>query len=342
VPRLINNRRITITDVAKKAGVSKQTVSRVINDRPDVAEETRGRIKTVIKQLGYRPDPIARSMKGITHTFGCITPNLSDFNFSSIVQYAQAEARQAGFFLLTGSANSENDVPALLNEIVNRRVDGLMVLNPRDDKRYSYLLPLVEKNTPVVYIKNTPVDEPVSAVCLDDEMGGYLATDYLLKLGHTRIATILGPRNEQCTQERLIGFQKAYQEADTDYNQATLLQGNWSAASGSSAIKQLLKDKTSFSAVFAQNDNMAVGAIRALRESGLRIPQDVSIIGYDDIPLSSFFDPPLTTIRQPIEQFGRLGAKLLIAAVKDQDFKPQIIRLDPELIIRETCLPYQN
>lgn len=336
------NKRVTITDVAQEAGVSKQTVSRVINERPDVASQTRTRILEVINQLGYRPDPIARSMKGNTHTLGFITPNLSDYNFSSIVQAAQAEARSNGFFVLAGSAQFEKDVLPLLNEIMNRRVDGLLVINPRDDNRYRYLLPLIEQNVPIVYLKNSPVDEPVSAVCLDDVTGGYIATQHLLSLGHSTIVTVLGLQNEECTQDRLTGFRKAHAEAGVVPNPALLVRGDWSAASGNLAIKSLLEQHIDFSAVFAQNDRMAVGAIRALREAGLKVPQDVSVIGYDDIPLSSFFDPPMTTIRQPMEQFGRIGAQLLIKAVNNPQHKPQVIRLNPELIVRETCAPYQS
>ena len=339
---MANKKRVTISDVAEEAGVSKQTVSRVINERPDVADHTRGRIKKVIERLGYYPDPIARSMRGSTHTLGCITPNLSDYNFSSIVQAAQAEARNNGFFLLTGSAQSEFDVLPLLNEIMNRRVDGLLVINPRDDDRYLHFLPLVERGIPVVYIKNTPLDEKVSAVSLDDETGGYLATRHLIHLGHMKIATIQGLPNEECTKERLAGFRKAYREAGIQLDSQLLVNGDWSATSGNQAIKTLLTKGNDFTAVFAQNDRMAVGAIRALRESGLRVPQDVSVIGYDDIPLSSFFDPPMTTVRQPMEAFGRIGAQILIEALNNPGFQPRIVRLAPELIIRKTCFPYQT
>lgn len=336
-----NKKRVTISDVAEEAGVSKQTVSRVINERPDVAASTRGRIKKVIERLGYHPDPIARSMRGSTYTLGCITPNLSDYNFSSIVQAAQAEARKNGFFLLTGSAQSESDVLPLLNEIMNRRVDGLLVINPRDDERYLHLLPLIEQGIPIVYIKNKPVDEKVSAVILDDETGGYLATRHLIQLGHTKIATIQGLPNEECTKGRLDGFRKAFREAGLPFDPGLIANGNWSASSGNQAVKDLLSMGKDFSAVFAQNDRMAVGAIKALRDSGFKVPEDISVIGYDDIPLSSFFDPPMTTIRQPMEAFGRIGAQILIEALNFPAFKPRIVRLAPELITRKTCSAYQ-
>jgi DNA-binding LacI/PurR family transcriptional regulator len=335
-----NNKRVIISDVAEEAGVSKQTVSRVINNRPDVADHTRKRIKEIIARLGYHPDPIARSMRGDTHTLGCITPNLSDYNFSSIVQAAQAEARNSGYFLLTGSAQSEQDVQSLLNEIMSRRVDGLLVINPRDDNRYLHFLPLIEQGVPVVYIKNTPVDENVSAVSLDDVSGGYLATLHLIGLGHRKIATILGLPNEECTKGRLAGFHKAYHEAGLQVNPKLLAQGDWSASSGNQAIKDLLAKGEAFSAVFAQNDRMAVGAIQALREAGFKVPEDISVIGYDDIPLSSYFDPPMTTVRQPMEAFGRIGAQILIEALNNHAFVPQIVRLAPELIVRKTSAPY--
>lgn len=333
----MGQKRVTILDVAKVAGVSKQTVSRVINDRPDVADDTRQHIKEVIKKLGYQPDPIAQSMKGKTQTLGCITPNLSDFSFSNIIQAAQAEALDKGFFILTGSAQSEFDLPALLNQILNRRVDGLLVINPHDDGRYQHFLPLVEQGFPIVYLKNSPMGDPVSAVYLDDRLGGSLATEHLIALGHSEIVIIQGNRNEECSRERSIGYLDAFAEAGITSNPSLITQGDWSAASGKHAVQNLLERQISFSAVFAQNDLMAVGAINALREAGLHVPNDISVIGYDDIPLSSYFAPPLTTIRQPLSKFGQIGAQLLIDAIRQPNMRPQTIVLEPELVIRNSC-----
>lgn len=338
----MNKKSITITDVAQKAGVSKQTVSRVINDKPDVAPQTRAHIKEIIRSLGYAPDPIARSMKGQTHTIGCVTPNLMDVNFSSIVQAAQNEAHKHGYFVLIGSAQSEYEVLPLLNEMMSRRVDGLLVINPRDDNRYRHLLPLIEADTPIVYIKNTPVDEPVSAVCLDDETGGFIATEHLLSLGHQEIVTILGPENEECTQDRLAGYLRALHTAGIQEDHRLILHGDWSAKSGKLALGKLLDYKVPFTAIFAQNDQMALGAMQVIKHAGLRIPQEISIIGYDDLPLSAFFDPPLTTIRQPVVLFGEVAVQHLIDAINKPGNKPQVVRLDPTLIVRESCAPIQS
>lgn len=335
--------QITIRDVAVQAGVSHQTVSRVINNSERVTPDTRKRVEDAIKELGYRPNAIARSMaKGHTHTLGCISPNLTNYIFASIIESAQAEARRLGFFILTGCASSADEVPPLLDEMLNRRVDGLLVLNPRDDNRYLHLLPLIQGGMPVVYLKNSPNGEPVSSVCSNDQSGGYQATQYLLELGHTSIATITGPENEECTQDRLEGYRQILSESSIKQEEALVIKGDWSAESAGQAVQQLLASATPFSAIFAQNDRMAVGTIRALRDSGLRVPQDISVIGYDDIPLASYFDPPLTTIRQPMDEFGRHGAQLLIEAVQNPKYVPKQVRLDAQIIKRNSCAPLQS
>ncbi|MCS7283784.1 MAG: LacI family transcriptional regulator, partial [Anaerolineae bacterium] len=290
--------RPTIQDVARRAGVSRQTVSRVLNNKGEVRPETRERVLAAIEELNYRPNAVARSMvRGHTYTLGCIAPTLTDYTFASIIEGAQAEARRQGYFILTGSAPTEHEVESLLEEFLHRQVDGLIVFNPYADGRFRYLLPLIENGTPVVYLGNTPCSEPVSSVRCDDRDGGYQATRYLLELGHRAIATITGPPNEECVGDRLDGYRRALAEYALSVNERLILRGDWSAISGYRATSSLLETGVSFTAIFAQNDQMAIGAIRALREAGLQVPRDVSVIGFDDIPLASYFDPPLTTLR---------------------------------------------
>lgn len=332
--------RVTIRDVAAQAGVSHQTVSRVINSSASVSPETRAKVQAAIEELGYRPNAIARSMaRGHTRTLGCISPNLTNYVFSSMIESAQAQARSLGFFTLTGSAPAEEEFKLLLEEMLYRRVDGLLILNPRDDGRYHHIKPLVHKGMPVVYVKNTSGNDPVSSVSCDDIEGGYKATKHLLELGHTDIVTIPGPENEECTPDRLEGYQKALTEAGIKPSEGLIVSGDWSAKSGGFAVKQLFESGISFSAIFAQNDRMAIGAIRALREAGIQVPQDVSVIGYDDIPLSSFFDPPLTTMRQPMDKFGQCAAQLLIDAIQDRDHPLEHVRIHTQLVERMSCAP---
>jgi DNA-binding LacI/PurR family transcriptional regulator len=315
-------------------------VSRVINNKDEVSPETRARVLAAVEELGYRPSAVARSMvAGRTCTLGCISPNLTDYTFACIIESAQAEARRQGYFILTGSAPTEADVEPLLEEMLHRQVDGLLVINPHADDRHRHFLPLVEKGMAVVYLNNTPQDEPVSSIRCDDHEGGYQATRYLIGLGHTAIATLVGPDNEECTFDRLAGYRQALAQAGLDFDSALTASGDWSATSGYQATQRLLATGQPFSAVFAQNDRMAVGSIRALQEAGRLVPDDVSVIGFDDIPLASYFDPPLTTLRQPMEESGRRAARLLIETIQNPDRPPELVLTHARLIERASCAP---
>jgi DNA-binding LacI/PurR family transcriptional regulator len=330
----------TIKDVAARAGVSRQTVSRVINNKAELSESTRDRVLAAIEELGYRPNAAARSMVvGRTCTLGCISPSLTDYTFANIIDSAQAEARRLGYFVLTGSAPAAADAEALLEEMLHRQVDGLMVLNPRADERYRYFLPLIEKGMAVLYLNSTPQGEPVSSIHCDDRRGGYEATRYLIDLGHSAIATIVGPGNEEASDDRLAGYRQAIAEAALSCEPDCLVRGDWSATSGYVAMRQLLGFSQQFTAVFAQNDQMAVGAIRALREAGRRVPDDLSIVGFDDIPLASYFDPPLTTLQQPMQETGKQAALMLVETIQKPDRAPEQVSLPARLIERASCAP---
>ena len=335
--------RTTIMDVAARAGVSRQTVSRVVNNKGEVSEPTRDRVLAAIEELGYRPNAAARSMvMGRTCTLGCISPSLIDYTFAHIIDSAQAEARRLGYFVLAGSARTESEVEPLLEEMLHRQVDGLLVLNPHADGRYRHFLPLIEKGMAVVYLNNTPRGEAISSVHCDDRDGGYQATRYLLDLGHTDIATILGPGNEECSLDRLDGHRQALSDVGVRYLPELTRQGDWSATSGYRATQHLLAAGHPISAIFAQNDQMAVGAIRALREAGRRLPNDVSVIGFDDIPLASYFDPPLTTLRQPMRETGERAVQLLVETIQNPGREPEQILIPARLLERASCAPWRS
>jgi len=336
----MKRKRATIKDVAALAGVSRQTVSRVLNDQDYVAEETRARVLSAIETLGYRPNAVARSMvAGHTCTLGCISPNLTDYTFASIIEAAQVEARRQGYFILTGSAPTAPDVEPLLEEMLRRRVDGLLIINPRADGRYRYFLPLIEKGVAITYVGNSPCEEPVSSIRCDDRDGGYRATRYLIDLGHTAIATLSGPSNEECAIDRLEGYRQALSHAGLSWDPALAVGGDWSVTSGYRATQRLLQTARKFSAIFAQNDRMAIGAIRALQEAGRRVPDDVSLIGFDDIPVASYLDPPLTTLHQVLEESGRQAARLLIETIHNPQRPPAQVLIPARLVERASCAP---
>ena len=331
-------KRTTIKDVAKEAGISYQTVSRVINNKGEVSPEVSVRVKAAIKKLGYRPNAIARSMvRGRTHMLGCIAPSLIDYTFACLLQGAKDEARRHGYFLLASSAEQESEVPALCDEMVHSgRVDGLLVINPCADGRYRHFENLIAQGVTVVYAGVSGRHGVVSSVGLDDESGGYQAARHLIGLGHTRIAMLSGPQNEDCVQDRNAGFLRALKEAGLQAPADLRMTGDWSADSGFQAMQKWLVAGIAFSALFAQNDRMAVGAIKAARDFGRRVPKDLAVVGFDDIPLASYFDPPLTTIRQDIFEHGRQGARLLIEKIKNPSSPLERVVIPPELVVRES------
>jgi DNA-binding LacI/PurR family transcriptional regulator len=329
---------VTIRDVAARAGVSHQTVSRVINNSERVNPDTRQRVEAAILALDYQPNAVARSMaRGQTCNLACLAPNLTDFTFASIIEAAEIEARRRGFFLLSASAPDAEAFAELVNAFVgSRRAEALMVINPYADERHTFL----PANVPLVFIGSRPRCTQAASVALDDEQAACQAAQHLLALGHSRIALITGPLPEDCVQERCQGFAQALQAAGLAPDPELVVQGDWSATSGYQAAQALLSRSKPFSAVVAQNDRMAVGAIQALRQAGCRVPQDVSVVGFDDMPLASYFDPPLTTMRQDLQSIGRTAAKLLIQAIETPLGMPAHVALPAELVIRQSTAPH--
>lgn len=325
---------ITIRDVAAEAGVSHQTVSRVINDNERVSPETRAKVEAAIESLGYSPSAIARSMaKGRTGILACIAPNLTDYTFARIIQGAEQEARQHGFFLLSASAPDEAIFSALIEQLVpSRQTEGIMVINPYADGRFHHL----PHQFPLVFAGARPREDAVNSVALDDVAVAITATNHLLQQGHRRIATITGPMVEDCGQDRLAGYQQALQAAGVSLRPDYVVEGDWQAASGFTALHQLMRNDTPPTAIFVQNDQMAAGVLRAAAELNLTVPGELSLIGVDDIPMASYLSPPLTTLRQDFAEIGRLAAQLLIEAVNNPKTQKQHLTLPATLVPRHS------
>ncbi len=324
--------RPTLRDVAALAGVSHQTVSRVINHAPGVTQETREAVEKAIAALGYRPHAIARSMaEGKTRTLACLAPNLTDYTYASNMEGAEAVLRRHGYFLLSASYAGHHQFEALVDALVNRRrVDGLIVISPYVD------LPvrLLPADFPVVLMGGCPRDDVAHLVYLDNRDGARQAAGHLLALGHRRIGQITGPCAEDCSQERDAGYRLALADAGVEWNAALTAEGDWSATSGYAGFQALYGRTGDITAVVVQNDRMAVGVIRAARDAGLRVPQDLSVIGFDDMPLASYFDPPLTTMRQDTVGIGRVCAARLMAILAAAEPSTEPTRLASEIVVR--------
>ncbi len=335
--------RPTIRDVATLAGVSYQTVSRVINGEARVAPQTREKVEAAIATLGFRPSEVARNMAlGRTRLLACLSPNLTDYTFACLIESAELEARRHGYMLVSSSAPDAATFAELVEQmVVSRDAAGLLVINPYIDERHR----LLPRGTPIVFMGARPRSDAADSVALDDEGAGRTATQHLLSLGHRRLAMVSGPLVEDCSQDRTSGYQSALHAAGVSFDRTLVIEGDWSATSGYDAFMQLTVTGRQPSAVFAQNDRMAVGIIRAARDRGLRVPEDLSVIGIDDMPLASYFDPPLTTLRQDLAAIGREAAGLLLHAVEHPDScnsasGRQRLRLSAELVVRRSTTAF--
>lgn len=330
----MSNSHPTLRDVARLAGVSHQTVSRVINGSEDVLPETRATVEAAIEQLGYRPNAIARSMaRGQTHTLACISPNLTDYTFASVIEGAETEARQHDYFLLSSSATDPKAFHALVDELVgHRRVDGLIVINPYSDDRFLH----IPENFPVVFVGARSHEKEICSVSLDDEKVAYEATRHLISLGHTNIALVTGPMEEDCSQDRAEGYRRALQEAGIAYDESKVLEGDWSASSGQRALLSFVESGNVPTAVFAQNDRMALGVLRAARDVNLKVPSQLAVIGVDDMPLSSYFNPPLTTMQQDMPLIGQEATRMLLEIIQKKTPAVRELKLSAQLVVRSS------
>lgn len=337
---VMKRKRVTIKDVAARAGISRQTVSRVLNNGDVVAETTRARVLAAIGELGYRPSAIARSLVSQrTYTLGLLTADFSDYTHARIIEGAEAEAREHGYLIfVSGAEHSPDGEPLCCSPILTQHyAEGLLIVYHGSDRDRHAIFEDVSSDLPVVTIGYARDRAGIVAIGISNYEGARQATQHLLGLGHRRIAHITGPLQMYASQERRLGYLEALQEAGITPKDAWLAMGDWSSSSGYQATQQLLDEAPGFTALFVQNDRMAMGALQALREHHLRIPQDVAVVGFDNIPSSLYFDPPLTTLHQPSYELGRAGARLLIDMIDGHPAPSAPLRLETRLIIRHSC-----
>jgi DNA-binding LacI/PurR family transcriptional regulator len=310
------SRRPTIKDVAKAAGVTYPTVSRVLSNKPYVALETKKRVLNAISELGYRPSAAARSMvTQRTNLIAMLVPHLTDPNFGILFSGAEREARQHGYSVLVADFDSAADDNGILAE---HRVDGVLVLEPQNFHRKDYLTEL-----PLVELDDAPIDH---------RDGGRLVAKHLRELNHHTTIFVGGPSSAPHAVGRYAGLLETYPDA-------RWLAGDWTAESGYALLETALQDNPT--AIFAANDYVALGLIHALQNKGLRVPQDISLVGFDDIPLAKHFTPALTTVQQPLELQGSRAAALLIAKLQGRGL-PVTQVITPYLIIRESTTQYKE
>jgi DNA-binding LacI/PurR family transcriptional regulator len=329
----------TMRDVARMAGVSVQTVSCVVNDKPGITEETRQRVQAAIAQLSYRPYTVARSLRTRqTRTIAVVVSDIANPSFSTMASAAEDYAHTFGYNLTL--YNTHDDVEREAQYILmatERWVDGVLFVSAEDHMKS--LETLRKAGIPSVAIDRLPERYSGPSVTLDNKKAGRMAACHLLDLGHICIAHISGPLGLRLARERLHGFEQAIRERGLIPGPCATGEGNWECEAGYRAMRRLLAHSPRPTAVFSANDRMAIGAMRAIVEAGGRVPDDISVIGLDDIEVAAFQNPPLTTVRQSFAQLATLGVQLLLDILAGKELAQPQLLIEPELVVRRSTAP---
>jgi LacI family transcriptional regulator len=327
----------TIKDVAKHAGVSTSTVSHALNKTRYVSTEIIERVMKAVEELNYAPSALARSLKlKNTRTFGMLVTTSTNPFFAEVVKGVERRCYEQGYSLLL--CNTEGDLDRLnfnIDMLLQKQVDGLLLLS---DEISSQNLNIFSRHKPVptVVMDCGETNFPCDKIENNSRQGGYLATQYLINKGHTKIGCISGPRDKQAASERFAGYLMAMQEAGLEIKKAWHAFGNFECAGGKQAFETILASGEMPTALFVCNDMMAMGVINTANKLGISVPEDLSIIGYDDISLAKFITPSLTTIHQPKFNLGRKAFDTLLDQIQSHRETNLAIHLDPTLVERDS------
>ena len=318
-------------DVARLAGVSHQTVSRVLNESTHVSPQTRARVLEAMRMLGYRPSSIARALvTGRSRTVGVVSFDTTLHGPASTMFGIERAAHRAGYFTSTVSLQSLDrpSIDTAVTRLAGQGVDGILVIAA--EVRAVNALPHLGSEIPIVAVEAGP-DSGISVVAIDQREGAAAATRHLLDLGHRTVFHIAGPRSWQEADLRLEGWRDTL--AARGAEAPPPLAGDWSPAAGYE-LGRRVAEMRQVTAVFIANDQMALGVLRALNEAGRRVPEEVSIVGFDDIPESAYFTPPLTTVKQDFLEMGERSLQLLLRAIDEGERAEQRELIKPELVLR--------
>lgn len=332
--------RLTLEQIAKLAGVSRSTVSRVINDHPHVRDQVRQRVMRVIAETGYQPNLAARSL--VTQRMGIIglvIPRavqslFTDPFFPRLIQGITQACNANDYTLSLFMFHTKEEEQKLYPTVVRARLlDGVIVSSSEIDD--PFIPQLIENQMPFVMVGRPYDAAQASFVQSDNVVGAHTAVSHLARLGYKRIATITGPLNTTVGLDRRQGYRDALNERNGFVDEALIVEGDFTESGGHAAMQWLFPHQPD--AVFAASDAMAFGALRALREIGLSVPDDVAVVGFDDLPTAALSDPPLTTIRQPIRRSGIQAVETLIDILTNGPEPPRRITMSTELVIRSSC-----
>lgn len=325
---------VSVKDVAALSGVSFQTTSKVLNGKGSVSEETRERILSAARELGYVPNILARSLvTRRTRAIGLVASDFGDPNLSRFIVGAEQEARRHGYAVVISSIDPDGTGgDRATRALIERRVDGVLLAAPQMEEDVKTAR-LINRQVPTVSLHHVP-GGGVATVGSDHSLTGLLATRHLIEMGHRKIATVTGPLARRVTHSRLHGYRLALEEAGISYETSLIEESNWQISGGFEATQRLLSRRPDLTAIFAQNDTMAIGVLSLLRQLGRHVPKDCAVVGCDDIEIAAHTGPPLTSIKVPFHETGEEAIRLLLGMIASGSAEPRRVQLPVELVPR--------
>jgi DNA-binding LacI/PurR family transcriptional regulator len=333
------SQKTTIKDIARMCNVSTQTVSRVINKRPDVAEKTREAIEKAIAEMAYQPSALARSLvQQHSYTIGVIAAGLKYIGVSATLNGITEQCEASNYALLIKelpSFHTSNIVP-VIESLIAHQVEGIIFAAPElNDNILLAQAQLPPSCPPIIFLKSQP-HLKYTVIGIDNYAGAHQAVEYLLSLGRRRIGFISGPVEWLEARQRQQGWAEALKAAGVAVSAQHWRVGNWSSASGEAAFAELIQTYPDMDAVFVSNDQMALGVLHYAYTHGIRVPEALAVVGFDDLAEAAYFPPALTTVRQPLRELGILAVKTLLAQIDGETAAGNTVTLQPELIVRES------
>jgi LacI family transcriptional regulator len=335
VPRSLTTKRATLEDVARAAGVGPMTVSRTINNHPYVAEDTAKRVRAAIRQLNYRPNHAARMLTGqLSRSIGLIVPDLADSFFSVISHAVQETARESGYLVWLAASNYDPSIEAAqVEQMTHHPVDGILLVPV--DSRHAYLKALASGNTPVVTIDRPIEVGTTDSVETENRSGARMAVEHLINHGRRRIVCVATNSHLRTIKGRIAGYEESLRHAKLSRTKILKLSNLMDATT---TLSEMFTSRNRPDALFTANNSSTIWVIEALRDMNIKIGMDVSLVGFDDVDFYTLITPPITAVRQPAAELGRMSVRLLMQRIKG-DSSPSSVRtvLPVSLVIRESC-----
>jgi LacI family transcriptional regulator len=330
-------KRSTLKEVAQLAGVSTATVSNALNETKYVSEEVKDKINRAIEELNYQPNIVAKSLRvQESRIIGVLISDVANPFFSIVVRGIEEELSKSNYsILLCNTDSSVEKERKYLEVMIGKRVDGLVVSSAGNTG--DYFRSLDKTGVPIVFLNRCPEFMNSDVIMTNNIQGAYSATEHLIRHGYGKIAIITGPSSISTGKDRLIGYKRALEDYGVALSDPLVKEGSFTIQSGYDKMKELMEQDSKPDAVFISNNSMTLGAYKYLKEAGIRIPDQIAVLGYDDPDWADIVEPPITTVRQPAYQLGVHAANLMLARINEKQVKREIMYMDTTLIIRRSC-----